>query len=133
MHMTTTEALDEKILTRIPREICILALLIALCFLLFWDMGAALLALAGGILAAFSFIWLKQSITKLLLSGKKKAVRSAMIIYSIRLILIIAAFFIIIFFFSKKVLAFTAGFSSIILVFLIEAVNAFTKLKQWKV
>lgn len=130
--MTTTEAIDEKILNRIPWEIFFLSLLIALAVLIFWDIGAALLALAGGILAAFSFIWLKQSITKLLLSGKEKAVRSTMIIYSIRLILIITIFFIIILFFSKKVLAFAAGFSSIILVFLIEAVSALTKLKQWK-
>lgn len=125
---------EEKILRRIPVEILLLAVLIALPFLLLWDIGAALLAAAGGIVAAISFIWLKQSITKFLLSmnGKEKAVRSALLAYGLRLILIIAIFFIIILFFSRKVLAFAAGFSSIILVFLIEAVSAFTKLKQWK-
>jgi ABC-type multidrug transport system fused ATPase/permease subunit len=64
--------------------------------------------------------------------NKKKALRSALALYGIRLVLILAIFFIIIFFFSRNIIAFVAGFSTMIPVFLAEAVVGLSRMKQWK-
>lgn len=64
--------------------------------------------------------------------NKKKALRSALALYGIRLVLILAIFFIIIFFFSRNIIAFVAGFSTMIPVFLAEAVAGLSRMKQWK-
>ncbi len=63
---------------------------------------------------------------------KKKALRSALALYGIRLVLILAIFFIIIFFFSRNIIAFVAGFSTMVPVFLAEAVVGLSRMKQWK-
>ncbi|UCC39456.1 MAG: ATP synthase subunit I [Candidatus Aminicenantes bacterium] len=123
---------EEKILRRIPRTIVSLSMAMALVALLLFDPLTGLFVFAGGILSALSFIWLKQSLYKLLLQGKKKALKSALALYSIRLILILGIFFIIISFFSEKIIAFVVCFSAIILVFLAETVLALTKMKKWK-
>lgn len=132
MNQTPTIMEEEKILRRIPFEIIGLSLIVAVGSILFFDPITGLFILAGGTLAAISFIWLKQALTKLLLSGKKKALRSALALYAIRLVLILAIFFIIIFFFSNKIIAFVAGFSTMVPVFLVEAVVALTRMKKWK-
>ena len=149
---------EEKILRRIPLEILVLSFVIALGSIFLFNPLAALFVLAGGAFSAVSFIWLKQSISKLLLLekretgdilkkkrdrhlkeeepvpffDKKKALRSALILYGIRLVLIIAIFFIIIFFFSRNIIAFVAGFSTMVPVFLAEAVVGLSRMKQWK-
>ncbi len=151
---------EEKILRRIPLEILVLSFVIALGSIFLFNPLTALFILAGGAFSALSFIWLKQSISRLFLlkSGetgdiskkrgdrdlygkkeepvpffdKKKALRSALILYGIRLVLIIAIFFIIIFFFSRNIIAFVAGFSAIVPVLLAEAVVALSRMKQWK-
>jgi len=124
--------IEEKILKRIPYEILGLAAVLSVLVLLFLNLSSALLYMAGGILSALSFIWLKQSVSHFLFQGRKKALSSAIIIYVFRLILIIVVFFIIIFLFSKKILVFVAGFSTVILVFFYEAAGALINLKQWK-
>ncbi len=63
---------------------------------------------------------------------KKKALRSALALYGIRLVLILAIFFIIIVFFSRNIIAFVAGFSAIVPVFLAEAVVGLSRMKKWK-
>jgi hypothetical protein len=131
LNNTMTE--EERILRRIPFEILILALITALASLFFFNPLTAVFIFAGGVLATLSFMWLKQALTKFLLSGKKKAIRHALLLYGIRLVLIIAIFFIIIFFFSRNIIAFVAGFSAIVPVFLAEAVAALTRMKKWKV
>ncbi len=139
---------EEKILRRIPVEILVLSLVIALASLLLLNPLIALFILAGGAFSALSFIWLKQAVLRLFLlkSGdrhlkeeepvpffhKKKALRSALALYGIRLVLILAIFFIIIFFFSKNIIAFVAGFSTMVPVFLAEAVAGLSRMKQWK-
>jgi len=123
---------EEKILRRIPVEILVLASVIALASIFLFNPLTALFIFAGGVFSALSFIWLKQALTKFLLFGKKKALRSALALYGIRLVLIIAIFFIIIFFFSRNIIAFVAGFSAIVPVFLAEAVVALSRMKQWK-
>ena len=123
---------EEKILRRIPLEIILLSFVMALGSIFLFNPLTALFVLCGGAFSALSFIWLKQALTKFLLSAKKKALRSALALYGIRLVLIIAIFFIIIFFFSRNIIAFVAGFSAIVPVFLAEAVVALSRMKQWK-
>lgn len=130
--MEAEQPLVEKILRRIPAEIILLTFMMALGVWILIDVITAAFVLLGGILAAVGFIWLRQSVTKFLFSGKKNALRTGILIYSLRLVLIIAIFFIIILFFSKKIFALVAGFSTIILVFLVEAIIALSSLKQWK-
>jgi len=165
--MTINISEEEKILRRIPVEILVLSFVIALASIFLFRPTTALFILAGGAFSALSFIWLKRSISRLLLLkseetgdiskrnrdrhfyvkkgdrhlkeeepvpffDKKKALRSALALYGIRLVLIIAIFFIIIFFFSRNIIAFVAGFSAIVPVFLAEAVVALSRMKQWK-
>jgi len=170
--MTDNISEEEKILRRIPVEIIVFSFVIALASLLLFNPLTALFILAGGAFSALSFIWLKQSISRLFLlkNGEtgdilkkkgdrhlyvkkgdrhlkeeepvpffrgqspflKKALRSALALYGIRLVLIIAIFFIIIFFFSRNIIAFVAGFSTMVPVFLAEAVIGLSRMKQWK-
>ena len=123
---------EERILWRIPREILILSAIIALGSLFFFTPLTALFIFAGGAFSALSFIWLKQTLSKFLLFDKKKALKSVLAFYGIRLVLILAIFFIIIFFFSKKIIAFAAGFSTIVPVFLVEAAVGLSRMKKWK-
>jgi hypothetical protein len=123
---------EERILKRIPLEIILLSFACAIGTWIVFDGVSALLFLAGGILAAINFIWMKQAISKFLYTGKRKAVQSGIAVYGLRLLLILGIFFIIILFFSEKILAFAAGFSTLIVVFLGEAVAGLSKLKQWK-
>lgn len=125
-------SVEERILKRIPREILFLSLLIALLSLIPFDLLTSLFIFAGGALSALSFIWLKQSLSKFLVPDKKKALKSAIAFYSLRLLLILVLFFIIIFFFSKKIIAFMTGFSTIILVMALESAFALSRIKEWK-
>ncbi len=122
---------EERILQRIPLEIALLSLVTAIVGMFFYDLIIGILILAGGIVAAINFIWLKQALTHYLTSSKQKALRSAFAVYALRLLLILAIFFIIILFFSTKIIAFVVGFSTLILVFLIEAIRGLSKLKKW--
>jgi len=144
--MTIINSQEERFLRRIPWEILILSSIIALASLFLFKSLTALFILAGGVLSALSFIWLKQTISRLLLLNNgdspswemgqppflKKALRSVLTLYGLRLVLILGIFFIIIFFFSKKIIAFVAGFSTMIPVFLVEAIIALSKMKKWK-
>jgi hypothetical protein len=123
---------EEKILRRIPLITLICTLVASVAGFFLFDYLVALLVLAGGLFSILNFHWLKQTITRALTAGKRKAARSTIPLYIIRILLILAIFFVIIFFFSKKILAFVAGFSMIIPVFLIEAAGALKNLKQWK-
>jgi hypothetical protein len=123
---------EERILKRIPLEIILLSLVLAFGTWILFDLIGALLFFSGGILAAINFIWMKQAISRFLYTGKTKAIRSGIVVYGLRLLLILGIFFIIILFFSEKILAFAAGFSTLIVVFLGEAVAGLSKLKQWK-
>lgn len=123
---------EEKILRRIPGEIFLLTFLITLASLIFFDEFTSLFLFAGGVLSALSFVWLKASITRFLIPDKKKAVRSVIALYWLRLLLILTIFFIIIIFFSKRIIAFVAGFSMIVPVLLVEGILGLTKIEKWK-
>lgn len=123
---------EERILRRIPLEILVLSLVITCAGLLLFSPRTSLFILAGGAFSAASFLWLKQTITRFLGQDKKKAIKSGILIYLIRLLLIIGVFSIIILLFPRMILAFAAGFSAIILAFFIEAIMAIAQMKQWK-
>jgi len=127
-----TDPIEENILRRIPFEIIILAAICGLPAGFLFDLLTGLFVLVGGALAALSFLWLKKSLTRVLLRETGKTVRSGILLYAVRLILIIGIFLIIIFAYPKKLLAFAAGFSTVIPVFLGETVAALARLRQWK-
>ena len=124
---------EEKVLLRIPREVVIIAVLMAILSLVIFRPMTGLFILAGGLFAAASFIWLRTAITRFLRQDRRKAVRSGLLFYLLRLVLLLAVFSIIILLFPRMILAFVAGFSSLILAFLIEAGLAVSQMKQWKV
>ena len=123
---------EERVLRRIPLEILVLSFFIALICLILFEPFTALFILAGGVLASLSFIWLRTSLGKLLVPDKKKALKSGLALYGLRLLLLLALFFIIIIFFSERIIAFAVGFSTIILVLIMEAFIGLAELKKWK-
>jgi len=129
-HFTQEET---KILARIPKEIVFVSFIGALPAGFIFDVITGILVFSGGILAAVSFSWLKNSISKSLLHGNKRKVLTSMLgSYLLRLLLIMAIFSFIIIFFSMKAVAFMAGFSTLILVFLGEAIVILSRAKKWK-
>jgi len=122
----------ERILKRMPLEILGLSITLALGVLFAFDALTALFVVMGGMLAAAGFVWLKQSATRFLSPEKGRALRSSLLLYGLRLVLILAIFFIIILSFSQRIYAFMAGFSTMILVFLFEAIVALSSMKTWK-
>lgn len=132
MTTETPAGYDDRYLRRIPAEIAGLAALLAVPAGLIFDLGTGLFFLAGGLFSALGFLWLKQSLTRLLAKGQQGARRSGVLLYALRLVLICAVFSLIIFFYPKKILAFVAGFSTIVPVTLLEAVRALLGAKKWK-
>jgi hypothetical protein len=130
--MSQVEIQDERILRRIPLEILALSAVLGLAAALFFSLLTGLLFFFGGALAALGFFWLKQSLTRLLARDKAGALRSAILLYVLRLGLICGVFLIIILLFPGKILAFGAGFSTIIPVFLAEGAGALLRMKTWK-
>jgi len=127
------DPIEERILRRIPWEILILTLTIALLAIIPFDLITSLFILAGGLISALSFIWVRQALTKFLLFEKRRALRATISLYVLRLVLIIAVFSIIILLFSKRIIAFAAGFSTIVIVILAESIAVLFNLKSWKV
>ncbi len=123
---------DEKILRRIPWEILGLSGILGVGAAALFEVLTGLFVLLGGATAALGFAWLRHSMTKLLLSGRRRAVRAAALLYGLRLVLILAFFSIIILFFSAHIYAFILGFSTLVPVFLGEAAAALSRLKKWK-
>ncbi len=123
---------EEKILHRVPLETLLCSIIAAALGFVLFDTLIALLVLAGGLFSMLNFYWLKQTISKIISPDKKKSIRSAIPLYIVRILLILAIFFIIILSFSQRIYAFMTGFSTMILVFLIEAIAALSSMKTWK-
>ena len=123
---------EERVLRRIPLEVPIIAFVLASIALLFFTPLTGVFILAGGIFSALSFVWLKKALFRFLGPDRRRAVRSGLAFYLLRLLLLLAVFSIIILLFPRMILAFVAGFSSLILAFLAEATMAVSQLKQWK-
>ena len=127
-----TDPLEERILSRIPVEIVILAAVLAVATAFVFDPLTGLFVFAGGVLSALGFAWLKKSLTRVLSRERKGALRSGMALYALRLVLICAVFFLIILVYPKRIIAFVAGFSSVIPVALAEGVRGLLLLRTWK-
>jgi len=127
-----TDALEERILRRMPVEIAVLAAVLGLGTGALLDPLTGLFVLAGGLFSALGFIWLKQSLTRFLSREKKGALRSGILLYGLRLVLICAVFFLIILVYPKKIIAFVAGFSAVVPVSLFEGVRGLLLLRTWK-
>ena len=127
-----TDALEERILRRMPVEIAVLAAVLGLGTGALLDPLTGLFVFAGGLFSALGFIWLKQSLTRFLSREKKGALRSGILLYGLRLVLICAVFFLIILVYPKKIIAFVAGFSAVVPVSLFEGVRGLLLLRTWK-
>jgi hypothetical protein len=128
--MTTNP--EESVIRRLPLEILAFSLVIAACSLLFFKPLTGLFILAGGLFSALSFIWLRQTVTRFIGPDRRTAVRKGIVFYILRLFLIIAVFLIIILLSPRMILAFAAGFSSLVPAILAEAVVAILQMKTWK-
>ncbi len=127
-----TDPLEEAILRRIPLEIAAAGAVMGLLALPFFGAPTALFTAAGAVLAALGFLWMKASLARVLVRGRRGALRSGALIYAARLVLILAVFFLIILFFPGRILAFAAGFSALVPVFLIEGGVALLRTEKWK-
>jgi hypothetical protein len=127
-----TDALEERILRRMPVEIAVLAAVLGLGTGALLDPLTGFFVLAGGLFSALGFIWLKQSLTRFLSREKKGALRSGILLYGLRLVLICAVFFLIILVYPKKIIAFVAGFSAVVPVSLFEGLRGLLLLRTWK-
>jgi hypothetical protein len=130
--MNLTDPFEETILRRIPLEIVAAGTALGLLALPFFGAQTALFVAAGAALAALGFLWMKASLTRFLVRGRKEALRSGALVYAARLALILAAFFFIILFFPGHIFAFAAGFSAPLPVFLIEGAGALLRMDKWK-
>jgi hypothetical protein len=126
------DPIEERILRRIPLEILAAGAAAGLIALPFFGVTTALLVLTGGALASLGFLWMKVSLTRFLQRDKKAALRSGVLTYLARFVLILAVFSFIIYLFPGKILAFVAGFSVLVPVFLVEGVFALLRVKTWK-
>jgi ATP synthase I chain len=127
-----TMNLEDRILRRLPLEILAFSLAIAAASLLFFSPLTALFILAGGLFSAASFIWLRQTVSRFLGPDSKAALRKGIVFYILRLFLIIAVFLIIILLVPRMILAFAAGFSSLVPAILAETAMALSQMKRWK-
>jgi hypothetical protein len=126
------DPLEERVLRRIPAEIVVFAAVLALAAALVLDPLTGLFVLAGGVFSAFGFTWLKRALTRILSRDKKGALRSGIVFYALRLVLICAVFFLIILVYPKKIIAFVAGFSTVVPVTLLEGVRGLLLMRKWK-
>jgi hypothetical protein len=132
MPLESPGALEERILKRIPLEIVVLAAVLTLPTVILFDPLTGLFFFAGGVFSALGFAWLKQSLTRFLSRDRKGALRSGIFLYALRIVLICAVFSLIILLYPKKILAFVAGFSTVVPVSLAEGVRGLLLLKTWK-
>lgn len=126
------DPVEEKILHRIPWEILLASFCLAIGALILFNALKGLFFFTGGVFAAANFLWLQKAISNSFLRRQRKALRSGIALYLARLLLILAVFSIIILFLPREIFAFAAGFSTLLLVFLAEAIAAFFRIKQWK-
>jgi hypothetical protein len=124
------DPVEEKILRRIPLEVAAAAALLSLFAILLFDLLTGIVFLAGGLVSALSFVWLKSALARVLAREKAKAIRAGIFLYAARFLLILGVFFLIILLYPKKLIAFVAGFSTVIPVFLGEAALALARLKS---
>jgi len=129
----TGDPLEERILRRIPLEILAAAAALAVPAGLLFGLEAGGLFFGGGALAALGFLSLKQSLGRVLAGEKPgRGVRRALLFYLLRLALLLIVFYIIMLIFRNKIIAFAAGFSTVVLVLGAEAARTLARVKEWK-
>jgi len=126
------QAFEDRLLGRIPLEIAVVALLVGGAAALLFDPATGAFVCAGGLVSALGFAWLARSLTRFLARGVQGARRAGVLLYALRVGLICAIFFLIILLYPKKILAFVAGFSTVVPVSLAVAVRGLLQLKKWK-
>ena len=126
------DPIEEKILRRIPIEVIAASAVLGLAAALLFAPLTGLFFFAGGALAALGFLWLKSSLTRVLQKDKARALRAGILLYLGRFVLILGVFLTIILVYPRQILAFAAGFSTVIPVFLVEIALALAHMKQWK-
>ncbi len=124
--------LFEKSLKRIPVETILLGCLASIFGWIFFDLISAGLLVAGALLGAAGFISLRAFVDRYIFKEKAVFRKRALILYSLRLLLICLVFLAIIFIFRGKIIAFVAGFSSLVVAILIEAIRNLVNIRQWK-
>lgn len=124
--------LFEKSLKRIPVETILLGCLSSILGWIFFDLISAGLLVAGALLGAAGFISLRAFVDRYIFKEKAIFRKRALILYSLRLLLICLVFLAIIFIFRGKIIAFVAGFSSLVVAILIEAIRNLVNIRQWK-
>jgi hypothetical protein len=129
---TASDGLEEAILRRVPWEVLGLTAALAAAALAVFGHETALAFFSGGALAALGFLWLRHALTRFLSRDRTGAVRSGLFLYGLRLVLICGVFLFIILLFPKLILAFGAGFSVVIPVFLAEGARGLWRMKTWK-
>lgn len=123
---------EERVIRRIPFEVVGLAAVAGIAAALLLAPLSGLFVLAGGVVSALSFIWLKSVLGRALNRGKSGALRAGLALYVLRFLLIFAAFFLIILVYPNKLIAFAAGFSAVVPVFGAEAAAALLRVKSMK-
>jgi len=123
---------DEAALRRMPLEIVAVAAVLALGGGILFGWLTGVFVLAGGVLSALAFAWLKTAVTRFLQQERRGALRRGVALYLLRLGLICLVFLIIILAFPRQIFAFAAGFSAVVLVLLREGWRAMSLLKTWK-
>jgi hypothetical protein len=126
------DPIEDAVLRRIPFEIAALSVVLAAGAGFIFDFPTAALFFGGGLLAAVSFLWMKSALAKVLARDKKGALRAGVALYAVRCVLILGVFLLIILAYPNRILAFAAGFSTVIPVFIIEAAVALAHMKTWK-
>ena len=130
--MPTVDPLEERVLRRVPGEILAAGAALGLAAGLLWGARAGLVLFAGAAAAAGAFLWLRRALARVLDRGRAGALTSGLLLYAGRLLLIGLAFTLIVLIHPRSILAFAAGFSVVIPVFLAEGALTLARAKSWK-
>ncbi len=126
------DPMEERIIRRIPFEIAAVAALLGLGAVLFFDTLSGAVFAGGGFLSALSFLWLKSALVRVLGRDRARALRAGILLYALRFLLILGVFVLIILLIPRKLIAFAAGFSTVIPVFLVETALALARFRPVK-
>lgn len=126
------DPIEEKIIRRIPFEIIAVSAILGFAVAFVFSLLAGLFFFCGGLLSALSFVWMKNALARVLNRGKVRALWAGVALYAVRFLLIFGIFFLIILLYPKMIIAFAAGFSTVIPVFAGEAAVALARAKSMK-
>jgi len=129
---TFADPIEEKIIRRIPLEIAAVSAVIGLAAAFVFSPLGGLFFFCGGLLSALSFVWMKNALARVLNRAKVRALWAGVALYAVRFLLIFGIFLLIILLYPKTIIAFAAGFSTIIPVFAGETAVALARAKSMK-